>query len=154
MTNQELEVLVKEISLDFFHRPFLHETYFNARLKTTGGRYHLNDHHLDFNPLVLEKLGEEALIGVIKHELCHYHLHLTGRGYKHRDADFKNLLKQTGGSRYVKNLQEAENYWCYRCEKCQKKIYRKRRINLKKYVCGACRGKLVLEGKVVYANDC
>lgn len=34
---------------------------------------------------------------IIKHELCHYHLHLRGMGYKHRDADFKTLLAQVGG---------------------------------------------------------
>ena len=47
----------------------------------------------EINPLVVEVYGMEELIGVIKHELCHYHLHIEGKGYRHRDADFKNLLK-------------------------------------------------------------
>ena len=35
-----------------FQKPFLHQATFNRRLKTTGGRYHLASHHLDFNPTV------------------------------------------------------------------------------------------------------
>lgn len=50
MTPFELQELVEKISLEFFDKPFQHKAVFNARLKTTGGRYHLNDHHLDFNP--------------------------------------------------------------------------------------------------------
>ena len=76
MTNQELQALVEKISHDSFRQPFRHNARFNRRLKTTGGRYHLKSHDLDFNPILFEKYGEVELIKVIKHELCHYHLHL------------------------------------------------------------------------------
>lgn len=144
MTEQELQQLVEKISLESFKRPFLHHAVFNRRLKTTGGRYHLNDHHLDFNPLVVEKYGQQELIGVIKHELCHYHLHLTGRGYQHRDADFKKLLTQTGGARYAPPLVE-KSYHCYCCEHGHE-ILRQRKINTKYYVCGICRSVLHYQG--------
>ncbi|TYO58415.1 SprT family protein, partial [Enterococcus faecium] len=49
MTQEELQQLVEEISLKSFQLPFKHQAMFNPRLRTTGGRYHLNDHHLDFN---------------------------------------------------------------------------------------------------------
>ena len=65
-----------------FQQPFRHRATFNRRLKTTGGRYHLGSHNLDFNPLVLELHGMDELEKVVKHELCHYHLHLEGRGYQ------------------------------------------------------------------------
>ena len=68
MNNQELTHLVQQISLEFFKRPFLHRALFNKRLKTTGGRYHLNDHHIDINPLLLN-VDKAILYGVIKHEL-------------------------------------------------------------------------------------
>lgn len=147
MTNEELQHLVSEVSLNFFQRPFRHQAFFNRRLKTTGGRYHLADHHLDFNPLVYEKYGEEELIAVIKHELCHYHLHLEGKGYQHRDADFKKLLAKTGGSRYAKPLGATAKNYSYRCSQCRSIIRRKRRIDTKRFVCGKCRGKLVLESE-------
>lgn len=141
--NDRLQALVELISINDFNRPFTHQAYFNSRLKTTGGRYHLGDHHLDFNPRVYEKYGLSELVGVIKHELCHYHLHITGRGYQHKDSDFKRLLIQTGGSRFVRSLidQKTENYHQYECQKCQTLILRKRRINTTRYVC-KCGGNL------------
>ncbi|CZQ85004.1 SprT family protein [Trichococcus ilyis] len=153
MNEQELQQLVEQISRTVFNKPFRHRATFNRRLKTTGGRYHLNSHNLDFNPLVLELHGPEELEKVVKHELCHYHLHLEGRGYRHRDADFRNLLKESGGSRFVKDLRGPMDAlvppkWLYGCSACGQAYPRKRRIDLKKYVCGKCRGKLNLEHTV------
>ena len=54
----------------------------------------LANHSIEINPLVFEIHGMNELVGVIKHELCHYHLHLEGKGYKHRDADFRELFKR------------------------------------------------------------
>ncbi|RHF41988.1 SprT family protein, partial [Lactiplantibacillus plantarum] len=107
MTDLELQQLVATISMRDFHRPFQHRAYFNARLRTTGGRYQLASHDIDINPKMLTDFDEATLIGVIKHELCHYHLHLTKRGYRHRDADFKRLLAQVGGSRYAPAPKQA-----------------------------------------------
>lgn len=108
MTDQALQTLVEKISIVFFQKPFLHQATFNRRLKTTGGRYHLASHHLDFNPTVFLKYGQEELEKVIKHELCHYHLHLAGKGYQHKDKDFKELLAKTGGARYAPPLVERK----------------------------------------------
>ena len=102
MTQEELQQLVEKISIESFHLPFRHRAVFNARLRSTGGRYHLSDHHLDFNLKMFKEVDEKTKIGIIKHELCHYHLHLGNKGYRHQDADFKNLLKKkTGGIRYA-----------------------------------------------------
>ena len=61
MTQQELQRLVEELSLSVFNKPFTHRAVFNSRLKTTGGRYHLSDHHLDFNPAMLTEHGMEGV---------------------------------------------------------------------------------------------
>lgn len=61
MNEQELQRLVEDISQTVFDKPFRHRATFNRRLRTTGGRYHLNSHNLDFNPLVLELHGPEEL---------------------------------------------------------------------------------------------
>ncbi|EOL45988.1 SprT family protein [Enterococcus caccae] len=145
LTDAQLQAMVEDISLSFFGTKFQHQAFFNRRLRTTGGRYHLSSHNIDFNPKVFERYGELELINVIKHELCHYHLHLAGKGYQHKDPEFKTLLKETGGSRYVRPLveQKPQSYHQYQCEKCQTLILRKRRINTQRYVCGKCRGKLV-----------
>jgi hypothetical protein len=51
MNEQELQRLVEHISSTVFRKPFRHRASFNRRLKTTGGRYHLGSHDLDFNPI-------------------------------------------------------------------------------------------------------
>lgn len=143
MNNVALENLVKKVSQESFGKPFLHQTFFNTRLKTTGGRYHLSDHHLDFNPSILEEHGMAVFIGIIKHELCHYHLHLAKKGYQHKDQDFKQLLAKVNGLRYapITNNQQRKKYQC--C-KCGQLFLRQRAINIQKYRCGKCRGQLVL----------
>lgn len=142
MTNEDLQKLVEEISLTYFNRSFNHRAIWNSRLKTTGGRYHLKTHHLDFNPKVLVQLGIEVLIGVIKHELCHYHLHVMKKGYRHQDRDFKQLLTQVEGSRFVSwgNLNVKKYH--YRCTGCGSDFYRQRQFDVSRYVCSKCRQKL------------
>lgn len=145
MTQEELQALVEQVSLDSFGKAFRHCAVFNGRLKTTGGRYHLNDHHLDFNPAMLQ-YGQEILVGIIKHELCHYHLHLEGKGYQHKDADFKALLAKTGGSRFAPSVPKKVTVQRYQCQNCDTVIERRRKINTNRYGCGNCRGKLLLIG--------
>lgn len=146
MTPEDLQVLVEQVSLQDFNRPFLHEAVFNQRLKTTGGRYHLKDHHLDFNPQMVT-LGEEVFVQIIRHELCHYHLHLAGLPYQHKDATFKNLLQKVHGLRYAPTLvaQEAKKTLTYRCQSCGQLYKRRKKINTDRYVCGKCQGKLQLQ---------
>ncbi|KMJ55857.1 hypothetical protein AB685_25010 [Bacillus sp. LL01] len=146
MDQSEVQRLVENISLKSFNKPFLHEARFNPRLRTTGGRYLLRSHDIELNPKQFQAHGLEELVAIIKHELCHYHLHLEGRGYMHRDQEFKELLHRVGGSRYCREIpgmrrQEGFNH-VYECKECNLIYKRKRRINTVKYVCGKCKGKL------------
>ena len=147
MTDAELQTLVCEISRRAFQRPFNHQAVFNARLRTTGGRYQLQSHNIDINPKMLTDFGRATLIGVIKHELCHYHLHLTHRGYRHRDPAFKQLLAQVGGSRYApapKQPRVRTYRYTYQCQRCGQLYRRQRRMNPARYTCGRCRGPIKL----------
>ncbi len=141
-----LQLMVEKISIESFGLPFAHEATFNPRLRTTGGRYLLRSHNLEFNPKHYDEYGLDELTGIIKHELCHYHLHIKGKGYKHRDQDFKTLLNRVGGSRYcqvVPGQRRTEKVkHIYQCSDCQASYRRKRRIDTKRFVCGKCRGKL------------
>ncbi|MEG9298560.1 SprT family protein [Mangrovibacillus sp. Mu-81] len=151
MTNYELQTLVEEISLQYFHKPFRHRAYFNPRLRTTGGRYMLGSHNIDLNRKYLEEHGTAELVGIIKHELCHYHLHIEGRGYKHRDPDFRNLLQKVDAPRHCSALTTTnrnQRNLIYSCSKCNLTFKRKRRINTSKYVCGRCKGKLVFREEI------
>ena len=144
---------MEEISLSFFGRPFKHQATFNSRLKTTGGRYFLKSHHIEINPHQLATFGIEEVEKIIKHELCHYHLHLAGKGYQHRDAEFKILLEKVQGSRYCKTLpglkakQSLPYRYKLRCKRCGMIYLRKRRVDIHRYRCGKCKGKLAyIEG--------
>ncbi|WP_201716580.1 SprT family protein [Rossellomorea arthrocnemi] len=152
MTNAELQKIVETISIQSFQKPFLHKAYFNPRLRTTGGRYMLGSHDIDINRRYLDEHGMDELIGIIKHELCHYHLHLEGKGYKHGDQDFKSLLKEVGGPRFcslLPGVNRRKRVLLYICSKCGLNFERKRKINTRKFVCGRCRGKLRLIKEVV-----
>lgn len=143
MENAKLQSLVEQVSLKYFNKPFQHQAVFNSRLRTTGGRYHLKTHNLDFNPKVAAEYPKEILVGIIKHELCHYHLHLAGLPFQHRDKAFKEMLKEVGGLRYTPLTQlerEKFNRWQYQCLGCGRVIYRKRRFNTKRFICPKCQG--------------
>lgn len=147
MKDSELQQLVKEISLTYFHKPFVHRSYFNHRLRTTGGRYMLHTHNIEINKKYLDEFGMEELIGIIKHELCHYHLHLEGKGYQHKDQDFKELMNKTGAPRFCSALPRIKNkkqtkIWTYICTDCKLMYRRKRRMNVSRFVCGKCRGHI------------
>lgn len=153
MTNQELQRLVERISLESFGQPFRHRAWFNPRLRTTGGRYRLEDHSIEINPRMLTEHDETTLEGIIKHELCHYHLHLAGQSGQHRTRAFRELLQQVGGLRFAPAPQQAQPklrpWHLYVCQNCGQKYYRARRIDVTKMVCGRCHGYLVWQKTVI-----
>ena len=137
---------VKQVSLEDFGRPFIHQAQWNSRLRSTGGRFFPKDGHLDFNPKVYQELGLDVFRKIVRHELCHYHLYFEGKGYKHKDSAFKELLKEVGGLRFVPPLSSASQKpgLFYACQSCRQTYQRKRNINTKRYRCGLCRGNLTL----------
>lgn len=153
MTDEKLQQLTEQWSRQYFHRPFQHRIFFNSRLRTTGGRYHLGDHHIDINPLMLAEFDEDNLRRVVLHELCHYHLHLMGQDYHHRSPAFRHLLAQVGGSRYAPPTSKARRtttFWLYQCRGCGVVVRRRRRFNVNRYVCRRCghHFKLIKKGLV------
>ncbi|MGM8366582.1 SprT family protein [Virgibacillus sp. W0181] len=141
---EALYKLVNSLSMEFFHIPFQHKVIFNKRLRTTGGRYIPARKTIELNPKYATEMDEKEFVGIIKHELCHYHLHIAGKGYKHGDAEFKRLLKKTNSPRYCTPLPSEMNRHkhIYLCKQCKHEYKRIRIINVKKYRCGKCRGKL------------
>lgn len=154
MSDEELQEWIESISLSSFGVPFRHQARFNTRLSSTGGRYFLKSHNIEINPHQLAAFGRDEVESIIKHELCHYHLHLRGMGYKHRDADFKTLLAQVGGSRYCQTLpandarsksRQARPFrYKLQCTACGHSYMRKKRMDPRRYQCGKCSGRLQL----------
>jgi len=149
MKQEQLQKLVEDISVTVFQKRFVHFAYFNLRLRTTGGRYLLQSHNIEINKKYYDERGIEELIGIIKHELCHYHLHLEKKGYQHRDADFKYLLKKVGAPRFctpltVAKQSQSTKLYQYKCKSCSQQYLRKKRVNTSRFVCGRCKGMLLL----------
>lgn len=144
--NVKLISYVNNVSLKYFNKPFKHDVYFNYRLRTTGGRYIPSLKVIELNPKYVLEFGESEMIGIIKHELCHYHLHVEEKGYRHGDKEFKELLKSTGSPRHCQSLPSVneKNLYEYRCSECFYRYKRKRKVNVNKYRCGKCRGSLKL----------
>lgn len=145
MTDAQLTEWIRQVSMSSFGKPFRHKARFNTRLRSTGGRYFTKSHDIEINPRQLEQHGPEEVEKIIKHELCHYHLHIEGRGYKHGDDDFKSLLRQVGGSRFCQTLPGVRRIEPYRytvtCQQCESSFQRKRKFDVKKYVCARCGGR-------------
>lgn len=146
--DQDLQAWVERVSMEDFALPFRHKARYNSRLRTTGGRYFPHDHSIEINPKYWAH-GEEEVLGIIRHELCHYHLHLAGKGYQHRDREFKDLLEKVGGSRYCRPLAGTKKpravKYVLTCQACKTKYYRKKKMNPLKYRCGKCQGALSLK---------
>lgn len=153
LTDEQLQQFVEEISLQSFGMPFMHRAYFNSRLKTTGGRYMLASHHIEFNKQLYDHFGIDELRGIILHELCHYHLHIRGMGYQHRDRDFRELLKKVGAPRFCSSLPKdktvkrkaSRKIYMYHCVNCELKYRRKRKMDVTKYCCSQCGGAIRLQ---------
>lgn len=113
---------VRQVSIEDFGREFRHQAEWNSRLQTTGGRFFPKDRHLDFNPKIYQTYGLETFRKIVRHELCHYHLYDQGKGYRHKDPAFKQLLQQVDGLRFTPPLPEKagrpKRMYLYRCSHC------------------------------------
>ncbi|MFD1067140.1 SprT family protein [Oceanobacillus locisalsi] len=145
LSDEELYQLVNRLSETFFHKSFHDKAHFNSRLRTTGGRYIPSKRLIEINPKYVLEFEEEELHGIIKHELCHYHLHIEGKGYQHRDREFRELLAKTGSPRHCKQLPSQQNRYryTYECEKCKMTYKRIRKVDVSRFRCGKCKGKLI-----------
>ncbi|AQP82167.1 SprT family protein [Listeria monocytogenes] len=154
MNQAELQRHMEEVSLQFFQKEFRHQAVFNARLRTTGGRYLLKSHNIEMNPKYLVNFGLAYFIGIMKHELCHYHLHLEKKGYQHRDQDFRELLKKVDAPRFCATIPREITMHEYTCKSCGKSFLRQRRFNVNRYRCGSCGGKLIqTDSKKIYTEN-
>jgi SprT-like protein len=147
----KLQLIVEETSINYFQKKFNHQAIFNTRLRTTGGRYLLKSHNIEINPKYYLEHGINEMIGIIKHELCHYHLHIEGKGYKHGDRDFKELLIRVGAPRFctplIKSSVTKNPKLIYKCKSCNQLYNRKRRVDTTRLVCGKCGGEIYLYKK-------
>lgn len=146
LCNEELKKQIDLLSRKHFQKPFLDHACYNGRLRTTGGRYIPQKRTIEVNPKYVHEMPYNEVIGIIKHELCHYHLHIEGKPFGHRDRAFKELLTKTNAPRFCKPLPsnvKNQTFHIYACNKCKMTYKRKRRVNVERVRCGRCNDRIV-----------
>lgn len=142
MQPKDLLLLARQLSLIHFAKPFLGQIRWNARLRTSAGRFVHSASCIELNPHYMAYYGEQELVDTIKHELIHYHHPRAGHGpIFHREAD------RIACRRHCQPLPGQIYYYVYMCQDCQQRYRRRKRVNLYKYRCGRCRGHLQLTGR-------
>ncbi len=69
----------------------------------TGGRYLLRTSNIEVNYKYFEQYGRQEIVEIIKHELCHYHLHIEGKGISMEIKTLKELMKEVGAPAFVRH---------------------------------------------------
>ncbi len=145
---EQLTNLVDQVSQQYFFKPFIDQARYNHRLQTTGGRYIPSERCIEVNPKYVCEMSYNEVIGIIKHELCHYHLHIEGKPFGHGDQTFKQLMKETNSPRFCKPLPSnisKQKIHVYQCTICKTVYHRKRRVNIQRVRCGKCKGQIEYE---------
>lgn len=145
LSDEELTRQIQELSIKFFQKPFVDKGRYNNRLRTTGGRYIPSKRLIEINPKYVKEELYNEVIGIIKHELCHYHLHIEGEPFGHGDRAFKDLLRKTNSPRFCKPLPSSvkkEVIHTYICTMCSVVYHRRRRVNIEEVRCGKCNNKI------------
>lgn len=151
LCNKRLTKTVDQLSKKHFSKPFIDKARYNDRLRTTGGRYIPSKRCIEVNPKYVREMPYNEVIGIIKHELVHYHLHIEGKPFGHGDQEFKQLLKETNSPRFCKPLPsniKKEKIHVYICTSCKAVYNRRRRVNIEKMRCGKCKGRIKYESFV------
>lgn len=145
-----LQVLVEQLSLRYFKRPFNHRVSFNRHLRSTGGRmvFPTRGAHVLESEISMEvnpKLSDQQLPGIIKHELAHYAIYLKQGLHHENDRDFQTLLVKLGAPKYSPLTSVRKSVYVYRCSGVlHHEFTRSRRIDLKRMRCGVDGSRLML----------
>ena len=100
---------------------------------------------------LFENYKSSTIESVIKHELCHYHLFMNKQPHKDGHPVFEKELIRIGGST-TRSIPLAGNLYNCVCEECGEVVskyatLKKAQKCCKDYVCGKCKGKLMVVQK-------
>ena len=121
---------MKTVSLEDFDKPFLHTATWNARLRTTGGRFFqlmvililIRSFMKHLEKMFFERLFDMSFAIII--------FILKVKATSIQMLILKNCC-EVDGLRYAPSLAKKEQFYRYRCQKCGQEYHRKRRVNTK-----------------------
>ena len=127
LTELEVELIVKELSLKLFNEEFDLPVKRNNRLTKSQARFcsKLYLKSCEIKPISIEcsrKIYDgtyklNTVIGILAHELCHWWLCKNEKPYGDTDMEFKKLIKKFGIPQSVKVAGHANSFYCSKCGK-------------------------------------
>lgn len=143
LEERKLNEYVRDLSLEYFGKPYESNVSYNGRLKKVAGRCFTKSGNIELATVYSKYANDEEFKDTILHELVHYHLNEAGYTREHHGAKFKALARQVGASRYAQHIPiKYYNHVEATCEDCGHVYYQYRTFDTNRYVCGECNGKL------------
>lgn len=123
MNDSSLTILTEAVARDNFGRSFGGQAVFNNRFRSRGGDVNVKQSLIRVSRRLYDEHGREAVIGVLRHELCHLFLYRDGLAYTHRSKEFKDLAAAVGAPRFapaINNDQQPRRYrrFYFACPAC------------------------------------
>lgn len=143
LDERKLNEYVRELSMEYFDKPYESKVSYNNRLKKVVGRCFVESGRIELATVYAKYSDDEEVKDTILHELVHYHLYREGYEHEHHGANFKALAKKVGASRYAKAVPiKYYNHVEVTCEDCGHTFSQYKAFDTNRYVCGRCSGKL------------
>lgn len=143
LEERKLNEYVRDLSLEYFGKPYDSNVSYNGRLKKVAGRCFVESGRIELATVYSKYCDDEEFKDTVLHELVHYHLYRAGYIQEHHGANFKALAKKVGASRYAQHIPiKYYNHVEVTCEDCGNKFYQYKAFNENDYVCSKCKGRL------------
>jgi SprT-like protein len=144
-----VEGLANKLSLHFWNHPCTIPVVWNGRLTSSMGRFIFSIKGKIRIPVKIELskhaaqfINRDIFIGVMLHELCHYHLCRLGQPFDDHHPVFEKELARVGAIS-TNTVQIPQKAFQLLCSKCNKSIGVRKRINTKNYRSACCKEKII-----------
>lgn len=148
MNVNDLTKLAKEFAMEYWGMEFNVPIIINNRLRNSLGRMCFNLERLtgkiiptklEMAGITLSNYNNNTIIGILKHELCHWALAMQGKPFNDGHPVFEKELQRIGAPS-TNTIQSAGTVYTVCCSSCKKQIAESMSEGrLKKYVYGAKR---------------
>lgn len=145
LDERKLNEYTRELSLQYFGKPYESKVSYNNRLKKVAGRCWTESGNIELATVYSKYASDKEFKDTILHELVHYHLNEAGYVRERHGAKFKALASKVGASRYAQHIpMKYYNHVKITCKDCGRSIL-KYHAAPSTYRCGACGGELINE---------
>lgn len=148
MDTQDLYQLANSLSLQFWQKPLTIKVVWNTRLRSSAGRYiysKAGPQRIEVSYQEYIDYGLAEVVNILKHELCHFHLHQQNKAFQDGSVVFKQECQRVGAQLTAK--PRAVKYVQIFCSSCGQLLGYRQRI--RKNLISSCCGSSLMRGKEV-----